>query len=138
MGPAAAKTAEKVAVLQRVNSITGKLLIIASERQILSRRGMQRFSPVGIERLIQEQDSLEVLARLSATSRAYMHPGRAEDQLVDNVLDAAWHSCIRRIEQIGGQAAIETLQDMALEQHRDGAYSIVHRASLARLKAKLR
>jgi hypothetical protein len=138
MGPTSGENNKKMAVLQRVNSITAKLLVIAAERQSLSQRGVQRSSHVDVDRLIQKQDSLEVLARLAATSRAYMHPGRAEDQLIDNVLDAAWHSCIRRIEQIGGQAAIETLQEMALEQHLDGAYSMVHRASLDRLKAKMR
>ncbi len=134
--PASAKTEDKLSVLLRVNSVHAKLLDIAAERKSQRRRGVQQFSDRDIARLIRKQHSLEVLARLSASSRAYMHPGRAEDKLVDNVLDEAWRKCLQRIEQIGGKAAMATLQEMALEQRLDGAYSLMHRATLERLGAK--
>ncbi len=137
-GQASAQTSDKLDVLVRVNAIMSELLVIAAERQSPSQRTKPHSRQVKVERLIRRLDSLEVLARLSASSRAYMHPGRAQDHMVDNVFDESWHSCIRRIERIGGRAAIATLQDIALEQRLDGAYALTLEASLERLKAKPR
>ncbi len=133
-----AKNSEKLDVLRRVNAVISELLVVAAGRQSPGRHATAQSPQDNVIVLINRIDSLEVLARLSAASRAFTHPGRAQDHLVDNVFDESWHACIRRIEHVGGPAAIATLQDIALEQRLDGAYSFALEAALKRLTAQRR
>jgi hypothetical protein len=86
-----------------------------------------------IGRLVETLGDLDLLLRAALASRANGSPGRAEDQVVDDVMDEAWTRCVVRIERIGGKGAIEALQTIEQRARLDGADSLAVREALERL-----
>ncbi len=127
---------EKLAVLRQVNSIAQELINIAQRRQTLPSNVAGKGGAKEIERLIRAQNDLDVLVRVAISTRANRFPGRAEDQVIDNVMDEAWTRSIGRIEQIGGSAAISSLELIEGRERLDGADSLDVRNAIARLKAR--
>ena len=130
-----ADAAEKVVVLKKANLIVGRLIEIA-EHQSVIKEGAAKAGSAEVRLLIQTQNDLDVILRVAIASRANRFPGRAEDQIVDDVMDEAWTRCIGRIEQIGGSAAITTLAMLETRERLDGADSVEGRNALERLRNK--
>jgi hypothetical protein len=136
LGQAVARPAEKLTTILRVNSITGRLLEVATSR--VAHGGDTDRSSLNkeVDRLLQQERDPDVLARVALISHIYLSPGSAGDERFDDVFDVAWEACIRRIEQIGGQSAIDALESIERDMRLDGAYSLLWKTSMERLKSK--
>jgi hypothetical protein len=131
-----AEAENKLLALKRVNAITEKLLVIANERQILSRKGIESFEDSQIINLVHAQRDIDVLYRLAAVSKSYATPGHAEDHVVDDVFYTTWSACVGRIEKIGGKAAIQALEDIQKDYFLDGDPALEISEALDRLKGR--
>jgi hypothetical protein len=125
---------EKIITLRRVNSFMESLLSIAERRLAQQATAVVPAEENEVARLINGEDEVAVLERLSTVSLNYLEPGAAKDQILDSVFDEAWYACIRKIEKVGGPAAIVVLERIGQERHLDGAYSTIRKASLERLR----
>jgi hypothetical protein len=131
-GYASAQSSNKVDVLRRVNAASAALVKIASEQKSLPDVGRK-----AIRELVDGEDDPTVLAKLSSVSLTYLSPGRAEDHLIDAIFEEGWRNCIWRIERIGGPKAVAALESVSQDQRLDGAFSLILRETLARVKAQL-
>jgi hypothetical protein len=126
----------KMATINRVNSIATQLLKIANHRVAKGGESDRQTLYKKIEQLLRSERDPDVLARVALISNIYLYPGSAGDEAVDDVFDAAWEACIRRIEQIGGQSAINALELVKWNMRLDGAYSLIWKESMGRLAAR--
>lgn len=136
IGQSVAQPAAKVTTIRKVNTITLRLLKIAEKRVAQGGDPARPALENEIDPVLQGQSDPDVLARVALVSNIYLHPGNAGDEAFDDVFDIAWAACIRRIEQIGGQSAIDALESIQAGMHLDGSYSLQWRESMERLKAK--
>lgn len=129
---------EKFVILVHANEITAKILNVVKQDLLFNKKPELRVMRVKIESILSAEESIDVLFTLARISRSYSFPGRAEDQLIDDALDEMWRSCIRRIEQIGGENAIDSLELLKETPPIDGAYGLLLQRSINNLKMKMR
>ena len=136
LGQSVAQPKAKLTTITRVNFTIGRLLEIAKNR--VAHGGEPERSSLNreVDRLLQHERDPDVLARVALISYIYLGPGSAGDESFDDVFDVAWGTCIRRIEQIGGQPAINALEDIEQGMQLDGAFGLTWKESMERLKAK--
>jgi len=135
-GQSLAQPGQKTATISRVNALTGRLVKIAKHRTAHRRDPIGMSLAGAIDRLLQNESDPDVLARVALISNVYLHPGSAGDEAVDEVFEVAWGACVRRIEQIGGQPAIDALENIRQNMRLDGSLSMTLSSATERLKAK--
>ena len=128
-----AQPTAKVATIAKVRSTTGQLFQIAQDRVRLGESERSSLTRE-VDRILQHERDPDVLARVALISSVYMNPGSAGDETFDDVFDIAWETCVRRIEQTGGQPAIDALEQIKSNMRLDGGYSLLWEESMERLK----
>jgi hypothetical protein len=136
LGHPTAQPVAKMATINRVGSIATQLLEIANRRAAKGGDSDRMALYKETEHLLRSERDPDALARVALISNIYLHPGNAGDESFDEVFDVAWGACVRRIEQIGGQSAIDALEFLESNMRLDGAYSLTWKESMERLKAK--
>lgn len=135
VGEVGADPVDKLAQMKKVNLVMAELTNIANQRLLLHQKGVTTFSDAPIVQLAENQTSFDVLFQLAVMTHAQSYPGKAEDQVVDDVMDTMWALCLSRIEKLGGAQAIDTLESINRQVRLQGGDLVLYHETLSRLQA---
>ncbi|MCB1591155.1 MAG: hypothetical protein KDI90_01765 [Alphaproteobacteria bacterium] len=124
---------------RRIHQLVAELLEVVDKRVEQKHQGNFPGTNVGligpVQDILSNENDVDVLMGFAMALRGYEWAG-PETVAVSFVYETAWGQAVRRIEEIGGPEALHNLELMRMSRMYDGAYSLILREAIDRLKAK--